>query len=362
LKVLHIIDSLSAGGSENMAVNLANALTECNVDTFLCVTRKEGALKQSIDKKVNYFFLDRTKVIDIKAFKKLRSYVKAHNISLIHAHTTSSFIGFIIKLTTKKTVLIWHNHTGAYVKLKGFKLLTLKLISFYFDAILNVSKTLNDWTLSNLNSKNNFYLPNFAHFSNKNQKTKLKGITGKRIVCVAGLRPEKDHITLFKSFSIFLKDNQDWTLHVIGKDYKDTYSKELYEFVIKNDLENTVFFYGECQDVKNILRQGTIAVLSSISEGLPISLLEYGLAKLPVVCTEVGECGQVIKQNESGYLTNPKNEIEFASYLSKLANSKDDRIEFGDILYRDISLYHSKETVIRDLINIYKNCLQTLNM
>ncbi|MFK5889306.1 MAG: glycosyltransferase [Flavobacteriaceae bacterium] len=353
MKVLHIIDSLSVGGSENVAVNLTNALANYNIETFLCVTRKEGVLKQSVDKKVNYFFLDRTKIIDIKAFEKLRKYIIENNITVIHAHTTSSFIGFIIKLTTKKTVLIWHNHTGAYVKLKGFKLLILKLISFYFDAIVNVSKTLNEWTLKNLNSKNNFYVPNFAYFSNDSQKTKLKGITGKRIVCVAGLRPEKDHITLFKSFNLFLKDNQDWTLHIIGKDYKDTYSEELYKFITENNLEKVVFFYGECRDIKNVLSQATIAVLSSISEGLPISLLEYGLLKLPVICTDVGECGQVIKHNESGYLTKPKNEIEFASYLSKLANSKDSRIKFGDILNRDINLCYSKETVIRDLINIY---------
>jgi len=362
LKVLHIIDSLTIGGAESVAVNSVNALSEVDIEAYLCVTRKEGPLKKKISGTVNYLFLSRRQIIDIQSFKKLRKYVIDNNINVIHAHTTSSFIGFVIKLFTKNTVLIWHNHTGAYVNLKGIKLMTLKGISYYFDAVINVNKALNTWSLKKMNSKKSFFIPNFADFNSKiTNKTKLKGVKDKRVVCVAGLRKEKDHITLFKSFKLFLKENMDWSLHIVGNDYEDAYSRELYKFITDNDLDKSVFFYGGCQDIKNILNQSTIAVLSSVSEGLPISLLEYGLAKLPVICTDVGECGLVIKHDKSGYLINPKDETEFASYLTKLANSKEERIKFGYNLNREVNLYYSKETIICDLINIYKNCLQTLN-
>lgn len=363
MKVIHIIDSLATGGSESMTVNLANAFVERNIDTFLCVTRKKGVLKKKLDSKVKYLYLDRNKTLDIKAFLRLRKYINNNNISVIHAHTTSSFIGFILKIITKKNVLIWHNHTGAYVNLKGYKLLTLKFISYFFEAIINVNKELNEWSRNTLNSKRSIFIPNFADLNATiNKKTVLNGISGKRIVCVAGLRQEKDHKTLFKSFELFLKDNQDWTLHVIGKDYNNTYSEELYNIIKENSLENNVFFYGECQDIKNILNQSTIAVLSSVSEGLPVSLLEYGLAKLPVVCTNVGECGQVIKHNESGYLTNPKNQIELASYLSKLAKSKEDQVRFGKNLYINIETNYSENAVVKSILKIYKDCLQTLKI
>ncbi len=52
-------------------------------------------------------------------------------------------------------------------------------------------------------------------------------------------------------------------------------------------------------------------MLSSKSEGLPFALLEYGLAKLAVIATKVGECESVIRIQENGILINPNDEITF---------------------------------------------------
>jgi hypothetical protein len=45
MKVLQLIDSLEGGGTERVAVNLANALSLNKERTFLCTTRKEVPLK-----------------------------------------------------------------------------------------------------------------------------------------------------------------------------------------------------------------------------------------------------------------------------------------------------------------------------
>lgn len=356
-KVLQIIDSLSAGGAESMVVNLTNALPESNIETFLCVTRKEGPLINNIKNKTKYLFLKRTKILDIKSFKRLKKFVNDNGITVVHTHTTSSFIGFVIKLITKNTILIWHNHTGAYTELKGMKLWTLKLISYYFDTVLNVSKALNNWTLKKLNSKKCFYIPNFADFSDDNKVTKLKGIRGKRVVCVAALRQEKDHLTLLKAFKKLLTQFPDWTLHLVGKDYKDSYANAIHSFIESNNLEKSIFIYDVRSDIKYILSQATIGVLSSKSEGMPVSLLEYGLAKLPVICTNVGACASVIKHESSGYIVPPENYEKLAFYLTKLATSKENQIKFGINLNKDVKSNYSKEAVIKSIIKIYSNCI-----
>ena len=88
-------------------------------------------------------------------------------------------------------------------------------------------------------------------------------------------------------------------------------------------MDNHVFVYGSCSDVHHILRQSTIGVLSSKSQGLPLSLLEYGLAKLPVVVTNVGDCNKVISNKDEGLLVESENDIVLAEALINLIiNSK----------------------------------------
>ena len=97
MRVLQIIDSLDAGGAERMAVNLANLLTRYVESSYLCSTRKEGALKNALSSNVSYLFLGRSKTIDLVAFKKLKSFIKNEKITHIHAHGTSYLIATWIK-------------------------------------------------------------------------------------------------------------------------------------------------------------------------------------------------------------------------------------------------------------------------
>ena len=94
----------------------------------------------------------------------------------------------------------------------------------------------------------------------------------------------------------------------------------LYE---ENKLENHVFIYGSCADVYHILKQSTIGVLSSKSEGLPVALLEYALAKLPVVATNVGDCNLAISNTDEGLLVAPENHQHLAEALISYINDLD---------------------------------------
>ncbi|MBC8643962.1 hypothetical protein H9W95_07615 [Flavobacterium lindanitolerans] len=56
MRVLQLIDSLEAGGAERMAVNYANGLANRIAFSALAVTRKQGILKEQLDKAVLYTF------------------------------------------------------------------------------------------------------------------------------------------------------------------------------------------------------------------------------------------------------------------------------------------------------------------
>jgi len=358
LKVLQLIDSLKVGGAEMMAVNIANGLSEVGVESYLCTTRKEGILKNKLNAEVGFLFLNKKSKLDFKSLLKLKRYIKQNNIEIIHAHSSSFFLATLIKFLIPSLKICWHDHYGFSDDLKNRPYFILKQFSRFFCHIIVVNHNLEKWAIKHLKNSQISLFPNFAVLS-FDKTTFLKGEVGKRIVCIANLRPQKDHLNLLNTFQIFQKDHQGWTLHLIGKDNHNEYSKNIHKLIDDYKLINCVFIYGSKTDINHILSQASIGVLSSKSEGLPVSLLEYGLTKLPVVCTDVGDCSAVIKHQYSGFIVPPQNPIEFAFYLSKLAASKEVQINFGQNLYNYIQDHYSKESAIKAVIKIYQRCLQT---
>ena len=352
--VIQIIDSLHTGGAEVLAVNIANSLSQKGLNSHICATRKEGDLINNIDSSVGYLFLNRQKVVDIKTIFNFRKYIKANNISIVHAHATSFFFAFCTKIIHWKLKIIWHDHYGKSENLTIRPVTTLKICSHFFKAIISVNTDLKIWAKNKLFCKNVFFINNFAVFNNFEKITFLQGNNTNKIVHLAAFREQKDHENLINAYASFLKRNSNWTLHLVGQINDTTYTHKIFQLIKYLKLEKHIFVYGSCLDIKYILRQSNIGVLSSKSEGLPISLLEYGLAKLPVIVTNVGECAKVVENNKSGIVVHPNDYLELEEALNKLANSKEKRAQLAERHYKNIAEKYSEEKFINQLLKIYK--------
>ncbi|MFI1745832.1 glycosyltransferase [Thalassobellus sediminis] len=354
MRVLQLIDSLHAGGAERVAVNLANGLSNKIDKSFLCTTRQEGILKESIVSKVGYLFLNKTKTIDIRAIYKLRNFIVEKKIEILHAHSSSFFLAIIIKIVLPKLVVIWHDHYGESEFLDKRPKFVLKCCSKLFSHIFVVNSKLERWSKEMLYCKSVNYLSNFPVNNNKGVLTNLNGEKSKRIICLANLRPQKDHINLLKAFKVVWNTNKNWTLHIVGHDFKDEYSLNIKNFIKDNSLENNVYVYGSCSDISNILNQSDIGVLASKSEGLPLSLLEYGLAGLATIATNVGDCNKVISNDVEGILIPSNNTDALVNALFKYINNTDLRLESGQCLQAKVNASFSQLTILNSMIEIYK--------
>ncbi len=356
MRILQIIDSLEAGGAERMAVNYANILADEIDFSGLVATRAEGALWGQIDQKVSYLFLNKKRSVDVKALFRLRNYVIQNKVTHIHAHSTSFFIAFLVKITCLRIQLIWHDHYGDSEFLIKRPKRTLKGVIPFFNGIIAVNHQLKTWAEANKLSKNSVYLPNFpSKESDVVEYTILKGIKGKRILCLANLRVQKNHFLLLEVANKINKSHPEWTFHLVGKDFEDAYSKQIKKQIGAFSLQDKVFLYGSRQDISSILEQSDIAILTSQSEGLPLALLEYGCHAKPVVVTNVGEIPTLVQDRINGFVVGPNATSSFYEALIKLIESDSLQTIFGIALHQKIVSNYSQETIIKEYLHWVKN-------
>jgi glycosyltransferase involved in cell wall biosynthesis len=355
MRILQIIDSLDVGGAEKMAINYANSLANATAFSGLVATRKEGNLKSQLNKNVDYLFLNRKNTFDFGSILRLKNYCKKNRIDHLQAHSSSFFTAFLVKILYPKINIIWHDHNGLSEFLNTRKSVALKIASYFFKGIVVVNYQLKQWAEKTLNCKNVLYLANFTNLNVAEIKTtSLKGIAGKRILCLANLRFQKNHFLLIEVARKLKVSHPDWTFHLVGKDFEDDYSEKVKNAITENNLSDSVFIYGSKDDVQNCIEQAEICILTSQSEGLPVALLEYGLNKKPVVSTEVGEIPLIIKNEFNGFIV-PKFDAEnFYLSLVKLIASKDLRSSLGEQLYETLMKNNSEEAVIKAYLNWLK--------
>lgn len=352
MRIIQLIDSLEAGGSERMAVSYANTLANKVEFSGLVATRKEGPLLHQISSNVSYLFLAKKKQLDFGALFRLRSYVLKNKVSHIHAHSTSFFYAFLLKLICPFVKLIWHYHYGNNKLVPRKRIIIFRIVMPFFNGVIAVNQNLRLWIENNLKSKNAIYLPNFpVQTTVSEHKTQLFGIERKRIVSLANLREDKNHFLLLKVAQKLKQSHPDWSFHLVGKDFGDDYAFQIKKMIKENGLENNVFIYGSKQDIENILIQASIAILTSQSEGLPVALLEYGLYKKAVVVTDVGEMPMIVKNGKNGFITVSNEANLFYQSLVRLIENETLRTDFGKALFNTIQADYTAESVVNKYLN-----------
>ncbi len=356
MKVLQLIDTLEAGGAERMAVNIANAIAERNIDSYLCATRRSGPLESELHPDVTSLILHKKGTIDLKAIHLFCKWVKAEKIDIIHAHSTSIFLAVIARINNRKLKIVWHDHYGLSDELDERPRKALKLLSKKINSVIVVNQQLKNWSIQVLKNKNTHFLNNFAVLRvDTLPQTNLKGNPDKRVLCLANLRHQKNHIALIKAFKKSTVNHPDWTLHLVGKSFNDEYASKIQKTIKELDATEEIYIYGTCTDIRHILEQSSIGILASISEGLPVSLLEYGTMGLPVIVTDVGQCSEVVG-NDGVVIYNVENELPSA-LIRLYENNGEEREKMGSRFRERIIKNYSRQAFVKKLLPIYRSII-----
>jgi len=359
--VMQVVDSLDLGGTETVAVNLANRLPRDRYRPFLCSTRRSGVLLSDLQPDVGFLCLDRRSRLDLGALLQLRSYICRENIRLLHVHSSSLFFGELVALTLPgRLKMIWHDHYGR-CEWNDRPAQLYRLASLGLAGVIAVNRRLEQWACRELHvpATRVWYVPNFASPppAGPARLMTLPGTPGYRVVCLANLRPQKDHFTLIRAIALVRQRHPLAHLLLIGQaiDANDLcYAGELRQTVSELGLQDHVTFLGRVPNAAGLLPNCDIGVLSSRSEGLPLSLLEYGWAGLPAVATAVGQCPEALDNGNAGSLVAPARPEQLAAAIELLLQSAELRREQGRRFQAFVRRTFDAAAIVEQVCRIYE--------
>ncbi|MCE7055278.1 glycosyltransferase [Algoriphagus sp. AGSA1] len=339
MKILQLIDTLRSGGAERMAVNMAAIFSEADIDNMLIVSREIGMQGKRVNEKTQLKCLNKSGTLDWKAFSNLLKYAKEFCPEVVHVHSTSLFWGVLLKGLLKNVKLIWHDHYGLSDQLKPGDRKAERIAIKGVDGIVSVNDRLRSWAVEELevSSKRVILIENFPYLKYVEKRESELG-SPVILLQMANFRPQKNHLLAIDALHVlrskYYIDVELWLAGSITLDQQ--YTKEVYRAIAAHGLEDQVKVLGEVEDVELILGKADIGLLSSRSEGLPVSLLEYGLAGLPVVTTDVGLCKQVLQAGKFGKIVESDDQEGFVQKIKELIDDYRGAIQMGESFHEHI--------------------------
>ena len=283
-------------------------------------------------KNIINFFKDFRKTIKI-----VDSLNKEYKFDIIYSNTLAVLLGAIY---TKKRKIkhIWHVHE-IIVHPKIIALIFPKLLKNYSDLIICNSKA----TLKNLTDKepklnnksrviyNGLDIPTIKEINISKEEF---GFNKKDIIItlIGRISRLKGHNWLLNTFkSKFF--NSDIKLLFVGSPVigQEFYLVEIEEFISTNNLSNKVKILPFTSNLNPIWSITDIAIMPSTeAESFGLVALEAMLFKKPVIASNLGGLREIVKNNETGFLVEPNNEIELEIAIEKLVNNSILRNSMGE--------------------------------
>ena len=302
---------------------------------------------------------------DIRAFLALVKAIREFKPNIIHTHTAKAgFLGRLASLVSLQKSVRVHTFHGHLLKgyFGTFKrtlvVIAEKALAFATQQLLAVgNKVREDLLEAGIGSKEKFGLmpPGLAigNLPSKNYALKFFGLNNERLQCAFIGR-----VTQIKRPDRFLDVVSEIKKRKISLDFFIAGDGELLEAnrerIISENLPVKVL--GWQSDIEKVLSAADIVVLTSDNEGTPLSLIQAGMAGLPVVSTNVGSVPEVVLDNATGLITSLDVQ-EIADALEKLFTDKALRERLGHAAQEFTLANFGVQRLVHDHEELYKTLL-----
>ena len=204
-------------------------------------------------------------------------------------------------------------------------------------------------------------IPNGIHYD-KYSKIKSKKDNGFiDIGAIIRFSPIKDIKTMLYAFHELKNKFPKARLHILGSTNDEEYKKECLDLIDLLNLED-VLIRGQV-NVLDTLEEFDFTILTSISEGQPLVILESFAASRPVVCTDVGSCSEIIfgidkDEEPAGFCCKSMDSFGIANSMLKLCEDKELIKKFGDNGQKRVKNYYGYQKMLNNYKKSYEEAIK----
>jgi glycosyltransferase involved in cell wall biosynthesis len=362
MKIIHVIDSLASGGKERQLVELLKGLTSRNnVVSQLVVLSDDIYYSYVKNLDIKTHLLPRRTRNDPSIFVKLYKICKAFQPDIIHSWESmcSVYAIPIAKILDAKFIngIIRFAPPKSRIFAKGW--IRSRLTFRFSDIVLANSyaglKSYNAPKHKSVCIYNGFDFSRTDNLQDKDFiKNKFKIHTPYVVGMVARFHIRKDYETFILSAMRLLKRREDVTFLMVGAGNTLTKCKNL----VLPKFHDKIRFLGEQEDIESLVNIFDIGVLISYAEGISNSIMEYMALGKPVVATDHGGTCEIVIDNETGFLVNPKRIDEVVNKIEFFLNNNGIAKEMGNNgkkrLYNEFGI----EKMTARHLELYEKCMR----
>ncbi len=360
MKVLHINLQKGWRGGEQQLGYLMLELQKRSVKQVL-VCRKDSELEKfAKENNINYFGKKKGLVPFFQSLKKLKEIVLEEQINIIHCHESKGHsLGVYSKILygfKSKIVL----HRKVVFPIKGFLSKKIKYSDKYIAktiCISNVVKTIFEKSTEN---KNTVIIPDMVDlqfdYTEKQQILRKKyNVPQKTIIgYIAALTFEKDHFTFLDTAKKLLEKSDNLHFVLVGDgDLKE----EITSYASSLKIEQYITFTGYIENAKQVIPEIDILLFTSTQEGLGSTVLDFFVAKKPVVTVKNGGSEDLVTNGQTGFLCEIKDSECLAEKTMLLLNDKNLTEQITENAYRKAVENFSIQSVTDRIYSVYREVL-----
>jgi glycosyltransferase involved in cell wall biosynthesis len=165
---------------------------------------------------------------------------------------------------------------------------------------------------------------------------------------VASFSESKDYKTFYCAAQKVLKRRSDVTFVAVGKDT----DSDLSEALIDDKFLEHFRLLGKRSGIESLINAMDICVLSTFTEGISNSILEYMAMGKPVIASIGGGTGEIVRHQETGFLVAPQNPQELEERMEQLLDDEYLREKMGCAGKERVKKYFSMEKMVNSYVSL----------
>ncbi len=369
-RVLHVIRP-AAGGMKH---HLLNLLKHTDRGIFEpCVAGPPELIAEAADLGVEVFPVSLKGELDLSsdtgAVLGIARLLKKRRVDILHAH--SSKAGLVGRLAARlagtPTVFFTAHNSIFYEEWPGYKKtavsLAEKVLAHGTSRVITVSESLREEIIV----RERLDPDKVVTVYNGIEPEKFKTVgpravlrerlhlpaDGRVVGTIARLAPQKGVCYLIQAAALIPPDQRPLFL-VVGE---GPLRGELEALARDTGVADRVVFAGARSDIPLVLAALDLLVLPSITEGLPLVLLEAMAASVPVVATRVGGVPEAVVEGETGILVPPQNAAALAGAINAILTAPDLARKFGAVGRERVSKLFTVRKMVDLTTDLYREAL-----